>query len=85
METKEKVCCGKPMISLGDVQMLSNVSSEIDTCYRWVCLECGGFEEFTTGQLDMEILANDIENFGSETDKRKFIELHPEFSDQISN
>lgn len=74
-------CCGKPMVCLGDVNCLAN--SEIDNCERWICLSCGGFFEITEGQMNMEDLLNNVNNFGSETDKKKFVELHPEFSNEV--
>ena len=71
------------MSNFGDVQMLSPMSSEIETCFRWVCLECGNFYEIQEGQLDIENLLNDVNNFGSDTDKKRFVELHPELSDEV--
>jgi hypothetical protein len=81
--TSDKTCCGKPMASFGDVQMLAVMNSEIETCYRWVCLECGSFYEVQEGQLDIENLVNCVNSFGSDTDKKQFVELHPELSDEV--
>lgn len=78
---KEKhECCGKPMTCLGNVD---DMCPDIDNRERWVCLECGGFFEITEGQMELEDLKNNINTYGSYTDKKKFVELHPELSDEV--
>lgn len=71
------------MSNFGDVQSFALIGSEIETCLRWVCLECGGFYEVQEGQFDIENLLNQVNNFGSDTDKKRFVELHPELSDEV--
>ena len=73
-------CCGKPMICLRDVE---DISPDIDNRERWICLECGGFFEIIEGQMSIEDLLNKINSYGTYTDKRKFVELHPELSNEV--
>lgn len=77
----DRICCGKPMVYLGDVNCLSQMN--IDTCERFICLECCGYLDITSGQIDEEEFVNDVNTFCNEEQKQEFLKHHPEFKDEV--
>ena len=73
------MCCNIPMVLINGETMLE----EVETSQMYMCLDCGGYISYTEGQLDIEEVLNNINSFGTYTDKKKFVELHPEFSEEV--
>lgn len=79
--TVNKLCCGKDMTNFGDISY--GLDDTIENSGILICLECGNFVSFQEGILDKADILNTLNNFGSDTDKQKFVEFHPEFIDEI--
>lgn len=56
----ETVCCGKPMVGLGEVQSLDMT---INRRQRWLCPECGRAIDIVDHCLDEELLEEQLEMF----------------------
>jgi hypothetical protein len=56
----ETVCCGQPMVALGQVDFLD---MNVNSIQRWLCPECGRCLDLVDYWLDQEELENQLESY----------------------